>query len=360
MRSQLLLVTILGLSASLVEGQSLSRRIDEYVTRQSGTHFSGVITIARRKEILFNRAYGFADADLAIPNRLDNRFGIGSLTKPLTAVAALRLVERGTIHLDDPICKYVRQCPTAWRPVTLEHLLSHTSGVPDRFNEVPAVPLDSMRIAIDRVIANHATDSLRSTPGERYSYNNFGYFLVAYAMEIATGRPWEALLRAEVFDRAGMHDTEYDDVWRVMRRRVRGYRLVGGSLRLINYHDHGAYAAGGLLSSAADLLRFDQALEGGGLLADSTRRSMFTVRRGDYGLGWQVITAFGQRLRNHSGDTNGYSSWLGHFENGTTVIILSNVESFAAKAFGCDIAALTLGLRPSPRDTTHVACRPQP
>jgi len=320
-----------------------------------------VIAVARGGTVVFNQAYGLADADLGIPNRVDYRFGIGSLTKPLTAVAAMRLVERGTLRLDDPICKYVPQCPRAWRPVTLEHLLSHTSGVPDLFGDVPGVPPDSMRMAIDRVIAQHATDSLRSVQGERYSYNNFGYFLVAYAIEVATGKSWEAVLRSEVFDRAGMRDTEYDYVWRTVPRRVRGYRVEGGALRNITYHDHGAYAAGGLLSSAADLLRFDHALEQGQLLADSTRRNMFTVRQGNYALGWQMTTTFGRRLRNHTGGANGYSSWLGRFDDGTTVVVLRNVEgAAAAKALGCDIAALALGLQPSAHDMNHVACGERP
>ena len=84
---------------------------------------------------------------------------------------------------------------------------------------------------------------------------------------------------------------------------------------------------------------------------------MFTVRRGDYALGWQMITALGKHLRNHSGATNGFSSWLGHFDDGTVVIVLSNIEDVPAKSIGCDIAAITFGLMPSPRDANHVACR---
>jgi CubicO group peptidase (beta-lactamase class C family) len=284
------------------------------------------------------------------------RFGIGSLSKPFTAVAAMRLVETGRLRLSDSICTYVRVCPNGWRPVTLENLLSHTSGIPDLFSQVAAVPVDSMRSAVDAVVAKHQADALQSEPGEKYAYSNFGYFLMAYAMEAATGRSWSSILRTEVFDRAGTRETEYDDVWRVMSNRVRGYATADGSLRLINYHDHGAWAAGGLLSSAADLLRFDQAFESGRLVSDSSRRAMMTPRKGDYGLGWQIITAFGQRLRNHTGGTNGYTAWLGHFDDGTAVIILSNIEESPAKSIGCDVAALVFKLQPSRRG--EMACRP--
>ncbi len=340
--------------------QTLDARIDAYLKERSGAAFSGVITVARQGAVVFSRAYGFADADLGVANRTDLRFGIGSLTKPITATAALRLIERGQLHLADPICMYLHQCPPAWRAVTIEQLLSHTSSLPDLFGELPAAPVDSTRGVIDASIARHMADSLRSRPGERYVYNNFGYFLIGYAMEVATGRPWASILRAEVFERAGMSETEYDDVWRVLPRRARGYATVHDSLRHIPYHDHAAYAAGGLLSSSRDLLRFDAALEGGRLLADSTRRSMFTVRRDDYAVGWQIITAFGQRLRNHSGGTNGFSSFAGSASmTELLVIVLSNIEETPAKTIGCDVAAIAFGLRPSPRDADHVACRAQ-
>ncbi|HEY4129793.1 MAG TPA: serine hydrolase domain-containing protein [Gemmatimonadaceae bacterium] len=357
MRIELVLPTLVLIAAHATRAQTLDAQIDAYLKGRSGAAFSGVIMVARHGAVVFDRAYGFADADLGIANRTDLRFGIGSLTKPLTATAALRLIERGQLHLADPICMYLRQCPPAWRTVTIEQLLSHTSGLPDLFGELPAASVDSTRVVIDASIARHMADSLRARPGERYAYNNFGYFLVGYAMEVATGRPWASILRTEVLERAGMGDTEYDDVWRVMSRRVRGYAAVHDSLRLIPYHDHAAYAAGGLLSSARDLLRFDVALERGRLLADSSRQVMFTVRRGDYALGWQMITAFGERLRNHSGGTNGFSSWLGHFDDGTVIILLSNIEDVPAKAIGCDVAAITFGLKPSPRDADHVACR---
>jgi CubicO group peptidase (beta-lactamase class C family) len=351
----------LALALHAGRAQTLDARITEYLNRQPGARFNGVIIVARDGKPVFSRAYGLADADLGIPNRIDLRYGIGSLTKPVTATAALRLVERGQLSLDDAICRYLRRCPAAWSAVTIEQLLSHTSGIPDFFSELPSAPVDSTRAVMDAAIARHMDDSLGSRPGERYVYNNFGYFLVAYAMEIATGQLWESILRTEVFDRAGMHDTEYDDVWRVMPKRARGYVVAHDSLRHIPYHDHAAYAAGGLLSSAPDLLRFDVALENGRLIADSTRRSMFAVRRGDYALGWQITTAFGKRLRNHTGGTNGFSSWLGHFAGGITVIILRNVEgAAAAKAMGCDIGAIALGLEPSPRDADHLPCRAEP
>jgi CubicO group peptidase (beta-lactamase class C family) len=353
-------LAVLGASACIASqavAQNLATKIDAYLKERPAGPFSGVILVARDGSPIFERAYGLADADLDVRNTVQTRFGIASLTKPITATAVMRLVEQGRLKLSESICSYVAQCPGAWRAVTLEHLLTHTSGIPDLFGDMPAAPVDSTRAVMDGVIAKHLGDTLLSPPGARYAYTNFNYCLLGYAVEIATGEPWEAVLRREVIGPVGMRDTQYDDVWAIMPRRARGYTREGGALRHIRYRDHAAYAAGGLLSSARDLLRFDVALSRGRLVADSTLRNMETPRLGEYGLGWQIITVFGQRLRNHTGGTNGYTGHISHYDDGTTIIVLSNVETEQAKATACDVAALVFGSAPSPPGGGRVPCR---
>jgi CubicO group peptidase (beta-lactamase class C family) len=342
-------------STGFSERRDAPARVDDYLRHRPGTPFNGVVLIARHGDVVFEQGYGWADADLQVRNDPSMRFGIGSLTKPITAAAVMRLVERGRFRLSDPLCLYVVPCPIPWRGVTLEHLLSHTSGIPDYFEELPAAPVESTKGVIDAAIAKHRADPLRSHPGDRYAYSNFGYFLLGYTLEAATGRSWEAVLRAEVFAPASMRDTEYDDVRRVMPRRVRGYTRSSDGLHIVQYHDHAAYAAGGLLSSARDLLRFDNALSRGRIVSESMLREMRKPRRGNYGLGWQVITAFGRKQRNHTGEINGFASHLAHYDGAITVIVLSNVQDEPAKSTACDIAAIMFGLRPSPPG--RAACR---
>jgi CubicO group peptidase (beta-lactamase class C family) len=316
--------------------------------------------VTRGDTVLFEEAYGAADADLGMLNSVARRFGIGSLTKPITATAVLRLVQRGRLALDDGLCRLIAPCPDAWRRVTVRQALAHGTGIPDLFGELPAAPADSLRAVVDAVIARHMDDTLRFRPGERYAYSNFNYILLGYVLEVAGKAPWQAILRQEVFEPAGMSATEYDDVWRILPGRVRGYRLAGVELRNTRYHDHAAYTAGGLLSTAGDLLRFDRALSEGRLLADTLFQVMVTPGLGDYGLGWQVIRAFGRTLRNHSGGITGFASHLAHYDDGTTIIVLSNVEEEPAKATACDIAAIVFGLQPSVRGADVAPCRPNP
>jgi D-alanyl-D-alanine carboxypeptidase len=349
---------LLPLAPGVAQPPDLASRLDRYLRTRAEGSFDGVVLVARGGKVLFERGYGFADADLRVRNAPTMRYGIGSLTKPITAAAVMKLIERGRLRLTDTVCAYLLRCPGAWSTVTIRQLLSHTSGIPDLFGELPAAPVDSTRSVIDAAIARHVSDSLRAPPGERYEYSNFNYFLLGYAMEVAEHASWETVLRREIFEPLGMRETAYDDVWRIMPGRVRGYERVSGGLRNINYHDHSAYAAGGLLSTVRDLLAFDAALSSGRIVNDSTYRLMTTPVRGDYGLGWQMATVVGRHVRHHTGGTNGFSSYLGHYDDGTTIVILSNVEgSAAAKATGCDVAAIVFGRQPSVRATGQEACR---
>lgn len=350
-----------GLAASRAGwAQDVPDRLDAYLRHRPGPPFSGVVLVARGDSVLFHRAYGQADADLGIPNDVTLRFNIGSVTKPITATAVLRLAQRGALGLDHAVCRYLARCPEAWRSVTVRHLLSHHSGIPDLFGELPAAPVDSTRAVVDAAAARHLGDTLRFAPAERYAYSNFNYILLGYVLEVAGKAPWPQVLKREVLDPAGMVHTEYDDVWRILPGRVRGYQLRAGEPINTRYRDHAAYTAGGLLSTAEDLLRFSRALSAGRLLADSTLRRMVTPGLGDYGLGWQVIRVFGRTLRNHTGGLTGFASHLAHYDDGTTIVLLSNVEDEPAKATACDLAALVFGLQPSDRASGVTPCRAEP
>lgn len=355
-----LALVVTALAPRFARAQGLAASLDAYLRERPGPMFSGVVLIARSDTVLFEHAYGWADADLEIPNEVAMRFNIGSVTKPITATAALRFSDRGALGLDRSVCDYLRRCPSAWRPVTPRQLLSHASGIPDLFGDLPAAPADSLRAVVDAAAGRHMDDTLRFTPGTRYAYSNFDYILLGYLLEAAGDSPWPDVLRQEVFEPAGMVNTEYDDVWRILPGRVRGYEVVDGRLKNVRYHDHAAYTAGGLLSTARDLLRFETALSTGRLLHDTTFREMVTPGLGDYGLGWQVIQVFGHTLRNHSGGVTGFASHLARYDDGTTIIILSNVEDEPAKATACDLAAIVFGLPPSAPGSGAGPCRTTP
>ena len=324
----------------------------EYMNnRASATQFSGVVLVSRRDAILFREAYGMASYDLDRPNTVETVFRIGSLTKPVTAVAALRLAQRGRLGLDDAACARIAQCPTQWRSITIRHLLSHRSGLPDLFSRHAASPVETASAGFERILADLAERSsgdslarLAFEPGSQYRYNNFNYVFLAYLMERATGRFWEDVLRMDVFEPAGMTSTGYDRVYEIVHGRARGYRIRDGKIQNTDYDDHEAYAAGGLLSTVDDLRRFVRAAIQGDLLDAAMRAQMLERGLGDYGLGWQIVDSYERTLYNHTGSIGGFSSYLGFYPvDELLVIVLSNVQDESARGTGCDLAGLAFG-----------------
>ncbi len=311
-----------------------------FARRQSVRPFSGSVRVMQHGKTIFARSYGDADVEQHAPNRNDTIYRIGSLTKPIVSAAALK-----QLTLSDAICRHFSPCPAGWEGVTVAHLLSHTSGIPDRFGDVPSGPGPELVPVLDRYLATQPDVRPKTTPGETYRYSNFGYLLLAYVMEKAAGRPWLDLIRDSVLIPASMPDTRYDDVWAIVPRRARGYDLRQGALRNIAYKDDGAFSAGGFLSTTADLGAFATALFDRSLLPAELTKSMLTPVRADYGYGWQITRHFDRAVYNHRGGTNGFASFLVHYpDSDLTIIVLSNVESEPVRATACDLASLLFGL----------------
>jgi CubicO group peptidase (beta-lactamase class C family) len=341
-------IPVFAPSTAHAQAQSVQRSLASFLEQRAQRgEFSGTAMVEHRGEVLLDAGFGRADFELDVPNDTLKVFRIGSVSKPFTAIAILELQEEGRLRLDDRLCRYLRNCPTAWQPVTLRHLLSHTSGIPDLFGEVAAGPTEQMRDLVDRTVAGHATTPLEAESGQRFRYSNFGYLLLAYVCEVASGESWMQVLSTRIFNPAGMTATGYDDVFALVPGRVRGYEREGGRLRNIVYDDHGAFAAGGLRSTAADMLAWLRALFGGRLLDPGSMRSLFTPVSADYALGWQTRPLLGRTAVNHSGGIDGFASHVARYlDDQLTVIVLANVAGEPAKAVACDLARIALDIEP--------------
>ena len=301
------------------------------------------------------RGYGWADVENRVPMDAASILRIGSLTKPVTASATLIAVGSGELVLDDRVCELIPGCPTTWSPVTVRHLLTHTSGIRDHFGDLESVPVEATAAELARVLSTlDPQEPLSSPPGEEYAYSNFNYVLLGVALEAIYGAPWEEVLETSVFAPLGLLHTAYDDVFSVVPGRARGYdRDDSGALRNIEYDDHAAYAAGGLRSTVGDLLTWSEAVFSGALLGEELTRASFTPFRGNYGYGWQVRDFFERRLYNHTGGIDGFSSHIAHYpEEDLTFIVLSNVEADSAILSACDVAATWFRWREPPVEPT--------
>jgi len=170
--------------------------------------------------------------------------------------------------------------------------------------------------------------------------------LLAYVIEVADGRPWLEIMQSEVFSTAKLQSTRYDDVWAIVPGRAHGYQRQQTEILNTRYKDHGAFSAGGILSTVDDLRRFVTALEDGTLLSEELQDRMTTPVKDDYGLGWQVTRIFDRPAINHTGGIEGFSAHLaGYPAERLFVAVLSNIETTPVKALACDLAALALGIQ---------------
>ncbi len=291
--------------------------------------FAGAVLVAQDGKPVFRKAFGLANREWDVANTPQTRFRLGSITKQFTAVAILQLAEQGKLSIDDPISKYYPEAPAAWAPITLKHLLTHTSGIPS-YTAIPAFFAQKARLDLtpDGIVALTRDKPLEFTPGSKYAYDNTGYVLLGYVIEKVSGQTYAAYLHDQIFAPLGMKDSGYDVSATVLAGRAAGYSMAGGTARNADYLAMTLpYAAGSLYSTVDDLLVWDQALHAGKVIGPASVAAMFTDYGFKYGFGQGVSVQNGHRTWSHSGGINGFSTMLTHLpDDGVTVVVLSNIE----------------------------------
>jgi CubicO group peptidase (beta-lactamase class C family) len=285
------------------------------------------------------------------------------LTKPITAIAVLQLVERGLLALDRPISAYLDGLPSEWRATTVRQLLAHTSGVPD-YLQAPAWSWrDSWRLerTPQEVVAMTAAAPMTFPPGEGMKYSNTNYYLLGMLIERLSGTRYAEYLDAHIFKPLGMSNSRVDRASDLVPGRVRGYTREHGSLRNAEFtSDTWAYSEGGVLTTASDLAKLEHAFHTKNVLTSASIDLMWTPTKlndgregviGDngaglpnhYGLGWFVSNYKGRRLILAGGNKPGYTCTFFRFvQEGLTIILLSNLSSSPLYAMAGGVSEMYL------------------
>lgn len=304
---------------------------------------------------LIEKGYGLADAEFEVPADGATAFRIGSITKQFTAALVMKCVEQGRVALEDPLAKFVPSFATNGKTVTVRQLLDHTSGIKS-YTDVGAKweKVQPLELTHDELLALVADEPFDFEPGSDWRYNNTGYYLLGMLLENVSGKTYAQLLLDEIATPLGLTRTRYDSSREVIKNRAQGYQFEGRSLR-----NDGAlgmsqpFAAGALLSSGGDLVRWSRALSSGKVVTAASYARMTTPtvlpsgRDTHYAFGL-VRDEFAGKVRiQHGGGIHGFNSFLLCIEElGLHVAVVSNSEQLSAMRVAEDIAYAVAGLEP--------------
>lgn len=316
--------------------------VDAYVVNKQ---FMGSVLVARGAAIVFRRGYGSANLEWNIPNDATTKFRIGSLTKQFTAASILLLEERGKLKVDDPVTQYMPDAPAAWDKITIYHLLTHTSGLPNFTGFADYRPLAPFATTPEGLVARFRDKPLDFQPGEKWSYSNSGYVLLGYLVEKITGGTYQAFLQQHIFTPLGMKDSGYDSNTAIIPHRAAGYvPSAQGPLNAGFVHMTIPHAAGALYSTTEDLLRWEQGLFGGSVLSAASLQKMTTPFKSDYAFGVRVRTVGQRRVVEHNGGIDGFNTYLAYYpDSQTTIVVLGNLNGPVPDQIGPKLGAVAHG-----------------
>lgn len=291
---------------------SKAQKIDEFLSSfVKSKHFSGVVLASENGKIIYEKAFGMANADFNIPNQTDTRIGIASITKMMTGVILNRLIEEKKIAPEDKLAKYIPDFPNGER-ITIQMLRTHRAGILHRVMppEMETIPYTSAEF-VEKV----KQSKLAFEPGAQYMYSSGSYAVLARTLEIASGKSYEQLLQEYVFSPAGMSDSLDFNGEAIMERRAQDYFLTPEGLINAPLKDYSfLVGAGSVFSTARDVHRFGEA-----------------VLDGKYGEASKSLIR--DNMVSASGSTNGHRAYL-EIEAGKKYgyVLLSNLASGAFDA----------------------------
>ncbi|MCY4628910.1 MAG: serine hydrolase [Acidobacteria bacterium] len=286
-------------------------------------------------ELIWSGASGLADVENGVPATADSVYRIASISKPVAGVALMQLVDRGAVDLDAEVQTYFPAFPEKEHPVTVRHLMTHTSGI--RHYNPGEMDMKDHFDTIEAAIEIFKDDPLLFEPSTQYSYSSYAWNIVAGIVENVSGQTFDEYMHENVWGPAGMDATYLEHQGEIVPNRVRQYVKHDDDEGVLNapFADLSIkWAGGGMISRAPDLVRFALALDAETILSADAHDRMTTPYRladgtmSEYALGWRISTDDTGTWVAHSGGATGGSTRLLRLpERGVAVAVFSNVQS---------------------------------
>jgi CubicO group peptidase (beta-lactamase class C family) len=324
---RLLSLLLIGLFVNInVFAQDNTTEVDKLFGWTTAATPGCVCAVSQHGKLVMNRAYGSADLEREVPLRTNSVFDIASIQKQFVAAAILLLVEDGRLALSDDVRKYIPELPDYGHTITVDHLLTHTSGLRDWTGIFPLA--NGSPDALSLILRQRG---LNFTPGEEWSYSNSGYVLLKEMITRISGKPIDQFLRTRLFDPLGMKSTQYlSDLRQVVKNRALAYEKNGDTWRLEMKLDNDRGGGGAMMSTAEDLLIWNEALANSQLGKFVTEKlqepaSLKNGRKIAYARALFLDENRGGKVIWHTGGSAGYGSILVRFPGqGLSVAILCN------------------------------------
>ncbi|HTD66454.1 MAG TPA: serine hydrolase domain-containing protein [Candidatus Limnocylindria bacterium] len=312
----------------LASSSARADKVGEFVTAEMEKHqIPGLaLTIIRAGEETRTAFYGLANVELKAPARPETVFEIASLTKQFTAACILLLEQDGKLSVDDKISKHLADIPAGWSNITIRHLLTHTSGIRN-YTGLDGFEL-AKHLSQAQFIQALGVQPPDFAPGENYKYCNSGYNLLGFIIENVSGKNYWSFLAERIWAPLSMTASTNRDPGIIVPQRADGYIRKNGALRNRDNDLTDVFAAGAIVSTLGDLVKWNAALDTDKLLNATSRARMWTAGKLNdgsetpYGFGWRVNPYQGHKNIGHSGSTSGFSVSLQRFPSDKLVVIV--------------------------------------
>ena len=335
-------------------------RVDQVFARWNSASTPGcAVGVADDGRTVLERAYGLADLEHDVPNTPATIFEAGSVSKQFTAAAIVLLALDGKLSLDDDVRKYVPELPDYGTPITIRHMMNHTSGLRD-WGSVAGIggwPRGLRVYTHDHVVDILSRQrALNFEPGDQYSYSNSGYNLQAVIVSRVSGMSFAEFSRTRIFEPLGMTNTQWrDDFRRIVKGRATAYAGRGDGFAIAMPFEN-VHGNGGLLTTVGDLLTWNESLKTAKLAGPEFVEIMHrrgVLNDGDpigYASGLMVGDYNGVAEVSHTGSTGGYRAFLARYpEQDLSIALLCNIGSANPGGLGHDVADVFLGVTVEPQ-----------
>jgi CubicO group peptidase (beta-lactamase class C family) len=334
-----------------MQTKGYEKKIDSIIQTEFGNtnEPGGVFLITKNGKSLYRKAFGKANLELNVNMTPDHVFQIGSMTKQFTAIAILMLEQQGKLNVSDPVSKYVKDYPNGDK-ITIHHLLTHTSGIKD-FTKIKSLSTIAQKeMKPEEMVNFFKNETVDFTPGEKFDYNNSGYVVLGYIIELVSGTSYEDFIKKNIFNKAGMIHSYYASDRKVIPQRAYGYhKKEQGFVNKTVISFSVPFSSGSLMSTADDMLKWQQALNQNLLLNSKETQKAFQkykLNSGEeftYGYGWHLKDINGVPDREHGGSIFGFKS-MGVYIPGEDVYVIgfSNCDCHSPTEVTRNIAKATL------------------